>query len=55
MKNRLTLILVALICAFWAIPIPGLDPFPVVIDDIAAAAAAAYAIYKLIRSNFQTA
>ena len=55
MKNRLTLIIVAIVCVFWAIPIPGLDPFPIVIDDIVAALLGAGAIIKLIQSSSQMA
>lgn len=55
MKNRLTLIIVAIFCTFWAIPIPGLDPIPFLVDDIVAAVGAAAAIIKLIQSKSQTA
>ena len=55
MKNRLTLIIVAILCTLWAIPIPGLDPIPLVIDDIVAAVGAATAIIKLIQSKSQVA
>ena len=55
MKNRLTLILIAIFCALWAIPIPGWDPIPVLVDDIVAAVGAAAAIVKLIQSKTQAA
>lgn len=54
MKKQFTLIFVAILCVLWAIPIPGLDPFPTLVDDVAAAMSAAVAIYKLIQSFFQT-
>lgn len=53
-KKQLTLFIVAIICILWAIPIPGLDPIPVLVDDFAAAVGGAVAIYKLIQSFFQT-
>lgn len=53
MTKRLTLIFVAILCTLWAIPIPGLDPIPVLVDDLVAAAGAAAAIFKLIQSKAQ--
>ena len=55
MKNRLTLIIVAILCTLGAIPIPGLDPIPLLVDDVVAAVGAAAAIIKLIQSKSQAA
>ena len=49
MKNRVTLIIVAIVCLMWAFP--GCDPFPIIIDDIGAGAVAAVSILKLIQKS----
>lgn len=51
MKNRLTMLIVAIFCFLWAIP--GFDLIPGPIDDCVAAVGGAYEILKLIQSFFQ--
>jgi len=48
MKNRLTMLIVALVCGAWVI-LP--DALPIVIDDIVAALIGSAAILKFIKSG----